>query len=252
MDIKILGAHSRESLQTRMISILVDNNLVIDAGGLTSGLSMADQLRIKAVLITHSHYDHIRDIPAFGRNFLLNGASFDLYSTQQTLDVITGYLLDGKIYPNFHEYPPGNPTIRLNVIEQLKPFRTEGYGILAVPVKHSVLTVGYQITSPDDKVVFYTSDTGQDLADCWEQVSPQLLIIEVTNSNRLEEKGHLTPNLLKQELMVFQKMKGYLPEVVTVHMNPPMDEEIKEEIAVVAEELGCPITVGYEGMKLHL
>lgn len=252
MNIKLLGAHNCESQHFRMSSILVDDTLVLDAGGLTSCLPLADQLGIKAVLITHQHYDHIRDIPAFGWNLLQNGASIDLYSTQQAFDVITDYLLDGSIYPTFQEFPPENPTIRFTVIEPLKPFRIEGYDILAVPVKHSVPTVGYQIISPDKKALFYTSDTGPELADCWEQVSPQLLIIEVTDSNSHEETNHLTPNLLKQELMVFQKIKGYLPEVVTVHMKPALEKEIKEEIAAVVEELNSPITVGYEGMEISL
>ena len=35
-------------------------------------------------------------------------------------------------------------------------------------------------------------------------------------------------------------------------MNPGLEAEIKAEIAVVAEELNNPITLGYEGMQLHL
>lgn len=130
--------------------------------------------------------------------------------------------------------------------------KLRGYGVLAVPVIHAALTVGYQVTSSDGKAVFYTSDTGPGLADCWEQVSPQLLIIEVTDSNKFEEKSHLTPNLLKQELVKFREMKGYLPEVVTVHMRPTLEEEIRAEIAMVAEELNNPITLGYEGMEINL
>ncbi|MFC2011421.1 lactamase, partial [Chloroflexota bacterium] len=114
----------------------------------------------------------------------------------------------------------------------------------------------YQITSPDGKVVSYTGDTGPSLGDCWQQTSPHLLIIEVTASNRFEEfgreSGHLTPGLLKQELGYFQKLKGYLPRVVTVHMNPELEMEIKAEIATVANDLNASITMGYEGMGLSL
>ncbi|MFC1909657.1 lactamase, partial [Chloroflexota bacterium] len=95
---------------------------------------------------------------------------------------------------------------------------------MAVPVSHSTPAVGYQVTSPDGKTLFYTGDTGAGLADCWQQVSPQLLIIEVTASNEFQEvllyKGHLTPGLLAQELESFRKIKGYLPQVITVHMSP--------------------------------
>ncbi|MFC2057280.1 hypothetical protein ACFLTO_06975 [Chloroflexota bacterium] len=83
-----------------------------------------------------------------------------------------------------------------------------------------------------------------------------MLVAELTAPNRFEkfgkESGHLTPSLLKRELVAFWELKGYLPEVITVHMNPGLEEEIKAEIAVVAEELNNPISLGYEGMELNL
>ena len=47
--------------------------------------------------------------------------------------------------------------------------------------------------------------------------------------------GHLAPALLKQELAGFQKAKGYLPRVVTVHMSPNLEAEIATELAAVAQ-----------------
>ena len=257
MNIRLLGAHNCESQHARFATLLIDDTLVLDAGGLTSSLAFPTQQELKAILLTHQHYDHIRDIPALAMNLnLLSGATINIYSTPPVYDILTTHLADGKIYPNFLERPEGNPTIKFTVIEPLKTEQIEGYNILAVPVNHSVPTVGYQITSPDGKVLFYTADTGPGLTDCWKQVSPQLLVTELTASNRFEEfcreSGHLTPNLLKQELIAFRELKGYLPEVVTVHMSPGLEEEIKAEIAVVAEELSSPITLGYEGMELNL
>jgi ribonuclease BN (tRNA processing enzyme) len=119
-----------------------------------------------------------------------------------------------------------------------------------------VPTVGYQVTSADGKVVFYTSDTGPGLADCWQQVSPQLLIIEVTVPNSYEEfahnSGHLTTGLLRQELESFRELKGYLPRVVLVHMNPLEEKTIEAEIAAVASSLNTEIQLGYEGMQINL
>ncbi|MCK4363017.1 MAG: lactamase, partial [Dehalococcoidia bacterium] len=61
---------------------------------------------------------------------------------------------------------------------------------------------------------------------------------------------HLTPRLLKQELLDFKRVKGYLPPIVTVHMSPHVEGDIKEEVAQVAKELAANITPGYEGMKV--
>jgi len=256
MNIKLLGAHNCESQHTRFPTLLIDDTLVLDAGGLTSSLSLPAQQKLKAILLTHQHYDHIRDVLALAMNLYLSGAAINIYSTLPVYDVLTANLFDGKIYPNFFEFPQENPSIKFTVIEPLKTEQIEGYNVLAVPVNHSVPTVGYQITSPDDKVLFYTGDTGPGLTDCWKQVSPQLLITELTVSNRFDEcgreSGHLTPNLLREELMNFRELKGYLPRVVTVHMSPRLEDEIKAEIAVVAEELNSPIILGYEGMGLNL
>ncbi len=116
--------------------------------------------------------------------------------------------------------------------------------------------MGYQITSPDGKAIFYTGDTGANLSSVWERISPQVLFIELTASNRWEESmkanGHLTPDLLQQELTRFREIKGYLPEVICVHINPAGENEIKSEIAAVADTLGIPIQLAYEGMQVEV
>ena len=256
MNIQVLGAHNCESQSSKFTCLLIDDVLAIDAGGLTSSLSFKAQQKLKAILLTHQHYDHIRDIPAIGMTFYLHKATINIYSTQSVYDALTTHLLNGKLYPNFLEQPQQNPAIKFTIIEPYRIEQIEGYSILATEVNHSVPTIGYQVTSSDGKTVFYTADTGPGLADCWKYVSPQLLITEVIGSNRYnepaKESGHLTPSLLKQELITFQELKGYLPQVVVVHMSPTLEKEIETEIAVVAKALNNSITLAYEGMQLHL
>ena len=64
--------------------------------------------------------------------------------------------------------------------------------------------------------------------------------------------GHLTPSLLNEELIEFRELKGYLPRIIVVHMDPTLEKEIEEEVAVVAESLNTLITVAHEGMQLHI
>lgn len=256
MNIQVLGAHNCESQNSRLISLLIDDTIAIDAGSLTSSLSFSAQQRLKAILLTHQHYDHIRDVPTIAMNFALNGTTINIYSIQPVYDALATHLLNGKLYPKFLEQPQGNPTIKFTIVEPYQTEQIEGYNILAVPVNHSDPTVGYQVTSPDGKIALYTGDAGPGLAKCWEHVSPQLLITEVTAPDRYEEfakeKGHLTPSLLKAELTIFRELKGYLPPVVVVHMNPRLEKEIEAEIAAVAKALNNSINLGYEGMQLHL
>lgn len=256
MNIRFLGAHNIESQETRCICLLIDDVLAIDAGALTSSLSFAAQRALKAVLLTHRHYDHIRDIPVLAMNFYHSGTSISIYSTKDVREALSSHLLNGELYSKFLERPEENPTVRFTIVE---PYRTEliaGYSVLPVPVNHPVTTVGYQVTSPEGKALFYTADTGPGLEECWQHVSPRVLITEVTLPDRFSEialeAGHMTPTLLKQEMLIFRKIKGYLPEIVTVHMSPELEDEIKIQIKDVAETLGTPITIAYEGMQLQV
>lgn len=254
MEVRFLGAHACETRATRCLSILVDSVLALDAGGLTSGLTIAEQRRIKAVLLTHRHFDHIRDIPTLAMNLYLQGSRTTVYATSDVCDALAGYLLDGKLYPDFSRRPEPNPTLTYRVIEPLEETSIGGYRVTALAVNHAVPTCGYQVASPGGEALFYSGDTGPGLELCWREVSPQLLITEVTSPNRLRdfalEVGHLTPELLRQELSGFRRLKGYLPRVALVHMNPYLEEEIAGEIAVVRQELDADVFLASEGMLL--
>ncbi len=252
MNVKLLGAHCGESQNAKFLSILIDETVAIDAGGLTSSLSFQVQQELKAILLTHQHLDHIIDILAIGIYLESIRASINVYSIPSVHDALINRLLSR----HYLEKPDGNPPIKFNLIEPLKSQQIEDYSVLAVPVNHRVPAVGYQLTSPSGKALFYTGDTGPDLTECWKQISPQLLFIETTLPNRLEEAartvGHLTPALVKQELAIFRQVKGYLPQVVIVHMLPAHEEEIKAEISAVEKDLNHPLAVGYEGMQIRL
>ncbi|MFC1917529.1 MBL fold metallo-hydrolase [Chloroflexota bacterium] len=256
MQIDFLGAHNTESKETRQVTLLVDGVLALDAGALTSTLSPAEQRKLKAVMLTHHHYDHVRDIPALAMNAALNQSKINLYATQTVYDNLTAYLLNGELYPTFFSKPEGNPAIHFSLIEPYATIHTDGYAVTAIPVKHSIAAVGYQITSPEGKTLFYTGDTGANLEECWRHVSPQLLVIEVTMPDRWEEHArgvnHLTPALLKKEMESFRKLQGYLPKMVTVHMIPEHEDEIAGELASVSRALGQQITPAHEGMRLYL
>jgi ribonuclease BN (tRNA processing enzyme) len=253
MEVRILGAHHSESKTTRLVSMVIDDVLALDAGSLTSGLSLREQEKVKSILLTHYHYDHIRDIPAIALNNYLR--TIRVYGTALTIDILSSYLIDGKLYPKFTERPsPQSPALKLFTLEPYQVATIDGYSVLPLPVTHTVPAVGYQITSAAGRSLFYSGDSGPGLSACWDYISPQLLIINLTLPDRFEDiaikERHLSPRLLKEELVQFQRSKGYLPPVVTIHTNPQLEIEIREELAEVAGEIGATITPGYEGMGL--
>jgi len=256
MEIRILGAHNVESVNTRLTSLLVDGVLAVDAGALTSSLTFPEQEKISSILLTHCHYDHVRDVAAIALNNTYFRKTVKVYSQASTLEALSNNILNGIIYPDFTEKPSERPSLKFYSLELYKDTDVDGYKVMALPEKHAVPAVGYQISSKDGKSFFYSGDTGPGLSSCWAHISPQLLIIDLTLANGLEEHaipaGHLTPALLSEELAAFKKVKGYLPPVVVIHITSMFEAQIKREVAELAESLGTKITVGHEGMRLKL
>ena len=253
MKVKLLGAHSYESVNTRLASILVDDKIVIDAGGLTSSLFFPEQNKISSIILTHGHYDHIRDVPAFAlRN---HGRLTYIYATESTLDILTTHFINGLVYPDFTKWPsPENPALRLIKLEEHRVKTIEGYQVLPVSVPHALPAVGIQITDSRGKKAFYSGDTGPGLSSCWSHISPDLMLMDMHYSNKsadiAHKPGHMCPSLLLKELMVFQQMKGYLPQIVLTHLNPEVEDEIKDESAQMAMELDADITLAHEDMEI--
>lgn len=120
MKIRILGAHSSESKTARCVSFLVDDTLAIDAGGLAASLSLANQKRLKAILLTHAHFDHIKDIPLVALNLYRMNTSVKVYSLTEVSAIIIDHLLNGEVYPLLQELPTHKPTVSFHDLTPLK------------------------------------------------------------------------------------------------------------------------------------
>jgi len=175
MEIRFLGVHNLESVDTKLISLLIDGVLVVDAGSITTTLSFEEQQRIKSILITHHHFDHIRDLATFGLANLDWGTK-NVYSIQPVLDVIKSGLLNGTLYPDLTQIPtPDDPSYKMHALEEYKQADVDGYNVLPLPMEHGIPTVGYYVADKEGKSVFYSSDTTHGIEKCWEYISPDLL-----------------------------------------------------------------------------
>ena len=252
MKVKFLGTHNAESRDTRLVSLLIDDALAIDAGSLASELTFQEQKNIKAILLTHGHYDHIRDIPAFAFNN--TGHTTKIFGLPQTLKFLAEHLVDGVIYPEFTKKIPfflEKPSLKYETLEPFKPIKIEGYKVMTLPVNHTIRAAGFEITSRDGKKIFFTGDTGPGLSALWEHINPNLLIVEVTFPNRLEKRAnnsaHLCPKMLKKELTEFKQIKGYFPKIMLIHLSPIFEEEIIKEVNEIEKQLEIRIDIANEG-----
>jgi hypothetical protein len=58
--------------------------------------------------------------------------------------------------------------------------------------------------------------------------------------------------MLKEELIDFRRVNGYLPKVSAIHMSPQHEPEIEGEVREVAKLLGTSIDIAREGDELIL
>lgn len=254
MRVRVLGAHQLETRDARLTSFLLDGALVVDAGSITSGLTLEEQESVEGILITHHHFDHCRDLLTLGLN--TRGSTTDVYACSEVLESISANLVNGAIYPDHTRSPVDCPSLRFNSLEPGEENRVGGYSVFPVRVPHGPPTYGFQVTGPDGRRFFYSGDTGPGFGEGWGVLSPDVAFIETSYPDRMEAdakaRGHLTPSLLAADLDRIGQDFGKLPLVWAVHFNPRYEEEIKEDLEAASRGLGIEIRAAYEGLELEV
>ena len=254
MRVRVLGAHQLETRDTRLTSFLVDRVLSVDAGSLTSGLTLEEQESVEAILITHHHFDHCRDLLTFGLN--TRGRTTDVYACPEVLESLSKNLVNGTIYPDHTRSPTDCPSLRFNALASGEENEVGRYSVLPVHVPHGPPTYAFQVTGPDSRRFFYSGDTGPGFSEGWGVVSPHLALIETSYPDHMETdaraRGHLTPSLLAADLDRIVQESGEMPSVWAVHLNPRFEEEIRKDLAAASRRLGLEIKAAYQGLELEV
>ena len=258
MNIKILGAYKLESRDTRHTCFLIDGVLGVDAGSLAAALPIEEQAKIEAILISHKHFDHIRDLPTLGLATLGGEYPIHLYSLQETLNEIHTHLFNEEIWPDLTRPLAGPPPrFKFHELEAGKVVDVLAYQVTPIAVDHPVPCTGFVIKSPTGSTMAYTGDTGGVL-EPFITGFPNLdvMFVDVSFPNRKKDlaalTGHLTPKKLQEELASIQPANGKWPQLLAVHMNPADRDELAGEIRIVGQELGIDVSAGIEGMTISI
>ena len=218
----------------RTTSMLVDHDILIDAGTGVADLSMAELAVIDHVFLTHTHLDHIASLPlmidTIGDR---RQTPLTVYGTEAVLTILRNHIFNWAIWPDFSEIPNAEkPWMRFQIIELGQTLEIDGRKITPLPAEHTVPAVGYCLDSGSSSLVF-SGDTGPCDA-FWKEVNRlgnlRHLIIECAFSNREERLAqlskHLCPKMLATELSKLQRDCT----IYITHLKPGQIELTMEEL----------------------
>ncbi len=239
MHIRILGCSGGIGAGSRTSAMLVDRDVLIDAGTGIGDLSLEDLNSIRHVFLTHAHLDHIAGLP------MLIDSIFDehfevpltVYAREETLQAIQDHLFNDVIWPDFSKLPsPENAMLRYKICSPGQTVSIDHRDFYAVDVMHSVPSLGFTVqnsggafaVSGDTK----TNETLWPVLNACEDL--KVLVIEVSFPNEMErlanDAGHYCPRTLTRDL---ERLR-HEPQIWLTGMKPGEEERILAQVLEAA------------------
>jgi glyoxylase-like metal-dependent hydrolase (beta-lactamase superfamily II) len=227
---------------------------LVDAGTIGAGLYLEEQKRIRLVLLTHLHFDHIRALPTLADNLVGEiEEPVVIAAIPEVLKGLETHIFNGEVYPDFFRLPdPRRPIFVPYPLDIGREHILCGFGVTAVAVNHVGPAVGFLIRE-GDRTVLISGDTHQ-TDDIWrfakERPGLRAAFIETSFPNEMDELAtiarHLTPALLGKE---YAKLGRSDVPVYAYHLKPRFRDQIRAELAQIKI---ARLTVLEEGQTLHL
>ncbi len=234
MKLRILGCSGGIGRGLRTTSMLLDDDILIDAGTGVGDLGIDELCRIDHVFVTHSHLDHVTSIPMLvdtvGR---IRNKPITVHAIEPTLEILRQHMFNWKLWPDFTQIPDaGHPSMRYQAVALGQTTDLNGRRLTPLPANHVVPAVGYRIDSGRASLVFTGDTTTNDAL--WQAVNQignlRYLIIETAFCNREKDLAiaskHLCPSMLAEELAKL-KLEA---EIYITHLKPGEIEVTMQEI----------------------
>ena len=234
MKLRILGCSGGIGGALRTTSMLLDHDVLIDAGTGAGDLSIEELARIDHIFLTHSHLDHVTSIP-----FIVDSVGWMrdkpliVHATEPTLEILRRHLFNWKLWPDFTQIPDAQrPFLSYEPVFMGKTVDVNGRKLTPLPANHVVPAIGYRLDSGRASLVFTGDTTTNDAL--WVEVNKidnlRYLIIETAFCNRERDLAiaskHLCPSMLADELAKL-KLKT---DVYITHLKPGEVELTMQEI----------------------
>jgi ribonuclease BN (tRNA processing enzyme) len=238
LAIRALGPYGGSAPGYRLTTFLLDGETALDAGCLTDTLPLAAQRRVRRIILTHAHFDHIVSLPLLCDNLYGQRRPLEVLAPAAVLSTLSRDIFNNRVWPDFTKLPSrARPTVRLRALTEGRGFRAGSVTVTPFSVRHTVPAFGYVISKPGRSVVF-SGDTRPTEA-LWEAARRardlKAIFLELSFSDAQAQvaraSGHFTPRLLARELdQAPARVPFYL-----YHMKPPSLSRIRREIAALRE-----------------
>ncbi len=234
MRIRILGCSGGIGASLRTTSLMVDKDLLVDAGTGLGDLTLDEMRCIRHVFLTHSHLDHTSCLP------LLLDTIFDslktpltVYGRRETLEAVQKYIFNWVMWPDFAELPnKDKPVLMYKPLELGARVELDGRKVHMIEVNHTVPGAGYVIEKGGRVFAFsgdtFTNDTFWAAVNAYPKVDALMVETAFANSNRklADLAKHYCPETLAEDL---KKFKHDCPLYIT-HLKPGGEDQIFQEI----------------------
>ncbi len=235
MRIRVLGCSGGIGAGSRTSAMLVDSDVLIDAGTGIGDLAIADLNAIRHVFLTHAHLDHIAGLPmladsVFDANFEV---PLTVYAREETLKAVQDHLFNDVIWPDFARLPnPERPMLRYQVLSPGDTVTIDHRDFYAVDVMHSVPSLGFTVQNSGG--AFAVSGDTKTNETLWPVLNAcddlKVLVIEVSFPDEMEslanDAGHYCPRTLTRDL---ERLR-HKPAIWLTGMKPGEEARILEQV----------------------
>jgi ribonuclease BN (tRNA processing enzyme) len=240
MRITTLGCNGSITGELRTTCYKVDDDILIDAGSGAGDLSLAQSIAIDTVFLTHSHLDHSAFLPMLADAAgSFRNAPLTVYALPETIAILKQHMLNNQLWPDYTVLPATErPYIRFLPLRPGETVVLNGRRITALPARHSVPCVAYQVDNGTASWVYSADTTFCEIF--WLALNGisnlKYLLIENTfrndNADGAQRSGHNTANLLAQGLRLLQRPV----ELFIVHMEAGYEDVTMREVMQAASD----------------
>jgi cAMP phosphodiesterase len=229
------------TLEQRLTCFLIDDCVAVDAGSIAIALTNEQRSKVRDIIVTHPHMDHIASLPIFIDDLYPSlKEPMRVHATPEVIELLERDVFNWNLYPRFSDLKNDyGPVMEYVPIPTGRSFSVAHLNVVAVAVNHIVPTVGLIVSDGKTSVAF-SSDTAE-TEEFWKLVNQEkhleALLIEASFPNRMaklaEVSRHFTPASLSEEL---KKLTHNGMDIMAVHLKPTYRDEIVKQL----EDLQVP------------